>query len=160
MSTHGTPAAGAGKAKVLNIFGDLITPMVRGADVEGRYAVMEAITPPQGGPPLHRHAREDEWFVVLEGEFVFEVDGERIPLAAGGTILAQKGTAHTFQNVGAAPGRMIVIVRPAGLDSFFEELAGATWGMGEPDLSVVIPIFEKFGLEFLGPPLAVRAPSV
>jgi mannose-6-phosphate isomerase-like protein (cupin superfamily) len=27
------------------------------------------ITPPQGGPPLHVHQREDEMFYVLEGEF-------------------------------------------------------------------------------------------
>jgi uncharacterized cupin superfamily protein len=32
---------------------------------------MEAIVPPDGGPPPHIHRNEDETFYVLEGEVEF-----------------------------------------------------------------------------------------
>jgi quercetin dioxygenase-like cupin family protein len=51
----------------LNIFGDLVFVKIGGGDTDGNYAIMETVTPPQGGPPLHRHGREDESFYVLEG---------------------------------------------------------------------------------------------
>ncbi len=41
--------------------------------------------------------------------------------------------------------------------AFFADLAGATSGMREADLSVVDPIVKKYGLELLGPPLALAA---
>jgi hypothetical protein len=45
----------------------------------------------------------------------------------------------------------------AGLEAFFVDLDSATRGMKEPDPSVVVPIFQKHGLELLGPPLGVRS---
>jgi hypothetical protein len=59
--------------------------------------------------------------------------------------------------VGTIPGRLLVVVQPAGLDSFFADIDEATQGAREPDLAVVVPIFEKHGLELLGPPLPARS---
>ena len=143
-------------AAPLQIFADRVWVKLAGADTGGAYAIMEDRTEPQCGPPLHRHQREDESFYVLEGEFVFEVDGKQIHTGPGTSVYAPRGTAHTFQNVGATAGRMLVMVQPAGLDEFFTDLDAATKDMGEPDLSVVVPVFEKHGLELLGPPLAAR----
>jgi uncharacterized cupin superfamily protein len=110
------------------------------------------------------HSREDEFFYVLEGEYLFEIDDRHMDAGPGSCVFAPRGTAHTFENTGATPGRMLVIVQPAGLDVFFADLDSATNGMAEPDLSIVVPIFEKHGMQLLGPPLAarerlVRAPS-
>jgi len=143
-------------ARPLDIFGDRLFIKLGGTDTDGNYAVMEGVTQPQCGPPLHRHGREDESFYVLEGEFVFEVDGKEIPAGPGCSIFAPRGTAHAFQNVGNGPGRVLVIVQPAGLDAFFTEVDNAAHGMREPDLSVVLPLFEKYGLELLGPPMHAR----
>ena len=130
-----------------------------GADSGGGFSVLNDLIPPRMGPPLHRHSREDEWFYILEGDFVFEVDGEKMTAGAGCSVFAPRGTAHTFQNISPAPGRMILVSQPAGLDTFFTELAAATKNGGEPDMAVILPIFEKYGLEFLGPPLAAREPT-
>jgi mannose-6-phosphate isomerase-like protein (cupin superfamily) len=140
----------------VNIFGGIISTLLAGSDTDGGYAITDGITPPGGGPPLHRHSREDESFYILEGEFDFEVDGKLIHGGPGCSVFAPLGTVHQFQNVGTAPGRMLSVVQPAGLEEFFNELAAATAGMKEPARSVVLPIFEKYGLELLGPPMAVR----
>jgi quercetin dioxygenase-like cupin family protein len=144
------------EAEPLGIFGIPMWIKLSGKDTGGTYAIMEDQTPPEMGPPLHRHSREDESFYVLEGEYVFEVDGERIAAQAGSSVYAPKGTAHRFQNVGVTPGRLLIMVQPAGLDSFFVDIDEATRGAYEPDLSVVVPIFEKHGLELLGSPLPAR----
>lgn len=144
-------------AGALNIFGDRVLIKLATEDSNGNYAIMEITTPPQAGPPLHRHEREDECFYILEGEYVFEVDGRVFNAGPGCCVFAPRGTAHTLQNVGATPGRTLVTVQPGGLDTFFVELDRATRGMREPGASVVVPIFQKYGLELLGPPLALRS---
>jgi mannose-6-phosphate isomerase-like protein (cupin superfamily) len=152
------PATARGSRKVrFDIFGDQIWIKLGHADTDGSYAIMEDITPPQGGPPLHRHGREDESFYIMEGDFVFEVDGEKIPAGRGCTLFAPRGTAHTFQNIGKTPGRLLIIVQPAGLDVFFDEVAQVASGMAQPDLNVIVPVFQKYGLELLGPPMGASA---
>jgi quercetin dioxygenase-like cupin family protein len=140
----------------LNILGETMLVKLSGADTEGSYAILENYTPPQAGPPLHRHSREDESFYILEGEFLFEVDGRQLRASAGDALFAPRGTAHTFQNAGKTMGHMLVVVQPAGLELFFEELSNATRGMQPPDMSVIVPIATKHGLELLGPPLSAR----
>ncbi|WP_431269814.1 cupin domain-containing protein [Dankookia sp. P2] len=44
---------------------------IRASETAGRFAVIEEPVPPGWGPPLHVHAREDEFFQVLEGTFRF-----------------------------------------------------------------------------------------
>ncbi len=141
-------------AEPLKVLGDTIRVKLSGGDTDRAYAMMEDITEPQAGPPLHRHNREDESFYVLEGHYRFAVDGQEIKAGPGTFVHAPRGTVHTFQNIGQTAGRLPVTVQPAGLEVFLADLSAATAGMTEPDMEVIIPVFEKHGLELLGPPLA------
>ena len=76
-----------------------------------------------GGPPLHRHSREDEWFYILRGEITFEIDGKRIVLPAGGCAFAPRGTAHSFQNFSNTEAQILVLFTPGGFHHFFEKLS-------------------------------------
>src|SRR5258708_5127675 len=100
-------------------------------------------------PPLHRHSREDESFYILEGTYLFEVDGVQFTAGEGYYVFAPCGTIHAFQNAGATSGRLLIVVQPAGLEKFLAELSAATSGMLVPDEAVMVPIFEKYGLELL-----------
>jgi quercetin dioxygenase-like cupin family protein len=150
------PAGESRTTAPLAIFGNEMWIKLSGQDTNGSYAIIEDRTPSQGGPPLHRHQREDESFYVLEGEYVFEVDGQQIQAGPGSSVFAPKGTAHRFQNTGATDGRLLIMVQPAGLDEFFRDVDRAAKGMTELDLGIIVPIFEKHGLELLGPPLPAR----
>src|SRR5215469_7975862 len=92
--------------------GETIFVKVSGADTAGRFAILEETTPPQSGPPLHAHQREDEWLYVLEGEVLCEVDGQQRVARPGESVLVRKGAAHTFQNIGAAPSRVLAVIEP------------------------------------------------
>src|SRR6185436_11011755 len=62
---------------------------------------------PKSGPPTHIHQTEDEFFYVVSGEFKVKV-GDRIMSAPAQSVMfVPRGTAHTFQNVGAEPGVLL-----------------------------------------------------
>jgi len=50
------------------VVGDVYRFLATGEDTNGKYALLEAIVPPGGGPPPHVHSREEEGFYILEGE--------------------------------------------------------------------------------------------
>lgn len=142
--------------KVLNVVGDEIRVKVSSQDTNGAFAVAEDHCPPSGGPPLHRHFVQDEWWYIVEGQFRFEVDGVEIHAGPGDTVFAPRGSAHTFQNIGATEGRTIVTVVPGGLDLFFEEVSETVVPGAAPDPAAIAELFRKHGMEMLGPTLAHR----
>ena len=140
---------GAGKA--LHVLGDVVMSLVVGADTGGAYAVQQQATHPGGGPPLHRHSREDEGFCVLEGEYEFQVGEQTFRAGPGTFVFGPRGIPHTFKCVGPGPGKIQVIISPPGLEAFFEEV-DVLARQGPPDVGKVVALAGKYGVEFLGPP--------
>lgn len=138
------------RGEPFRMYGDTIYVKLGAPDTEGKYSLLENVTQPGGGPPLHVHHREDEGFYILEGDYLFEADGNRFEAHAGDFIFVRRDIPHRFKNIGTASGTMLLTLEPGGLEVFFEELAAVT---GQPDPAAVIPIFEKYGLELLGPPI-------
>jgi quercetin dioxygenase-like cupin family protein len=118
----------------------------------GTLTVLETTNAPGFGPPLHRHG-ETEVFRVLEGRYLFEVDGQRFEAAAGDLISVPGGIAHTFVNITERPARQLVMMLP-GMDAhkFFVEL-GNILANGTPDQAALNLFGKAWGMEFLGPPL-------
>ncbi|MBM6595217.1 cupin domain-containing protein [Microvirga pudoricolor] len=118
----------------------------------GTLSIIETTNAPGFGPPLHRH-REAEIFHVLEGEYLYEVDGKRFRAREGDLMSIPGGAAHAFVNLTNKPARQSVIIAP-GLDAagFFTELAGVMQD-GRPDTDTLNAFGRKWGVEFLGPPL-------
>lgn len=114
--------------------------------------LVETCNTPGFGPPLHRHA-ETEVFYVLEGRYVFEVDGKRFEANVGDTVTVPGNVPHAFINVHERPGRQLVMILP-GLDAkaFFTEL-GEVMKSGRPDAALQKAFASRWGVEFLGPPL-------
>ena len=146
----------AAEGQPIHVIGEDVTIKISSRDTDGAFAVFEGRTRPQHGPPLHLHREQDEWWYIVAGEYLFEVDGREIYATAGATVFAPRGSRHTFQNVGNTPGHTITTVVPGGLDLFFEELEAAAPRGTVPNPADLLPIFEKYGMELLGPPLAAR----
>ena len=124
----------------------------------GVLTVMETVNAPGFGPPLHRH-RETEVFRVLEGRFLYEVDGRRFEVSTGDLVSVPGGTAHTFTNISDAPSRQLVLMLPA-MDAigFFSGL-GRLMAAGRPDMAALNAYGDPWGVEFLGPPIHAASPS-
>lgn len=118
--------------------------------------LIETVNAPGFGPPLHKH-HEAEIFYILEGRYLFEVDGKRIEVKTGDTVVANSNVPHTFVNIDDRPARQLVMIVP-GFDAlaFFTQLGHAMKG-GTPDRQKLQAFSAQWGVDFLGPPL--RVPS-
>lgn len=122
-------------------------------DVSGKTLTMfETINAVGFGPPLHRHG-ETEIFRVLEGRYLYEVDGKRFEAGVGDVISVPGGAVHTFVNITDQPARQLVMMLP-GMDAqkFFLSL-GEILANGKPDRDALNLFGKPWGVEFLGPPL-------
>jgi quercetin dioxygenase-like cupin family protein len=72
-----------------------IAPMATG----NKATLIETTDEPGYGPPQHRHERDTRVFHVLCGRYLFEVDGKRIVVSAGETVVAHAGSTHPFTNI-------------------------------------------------------------
>lgn len=118
----------------------------------GGLFVLENTFHAQGGPARHLHYEQDEWFYVLEGEFLFEVGQERFTLAPGDSLLGPRRVPHVWAHVGAGRGRILVAFMPAGeMEAFFRIVTQANaMSSQDPEL------WRAHGMELLGPPLRVE----
>jgi quercetin dioxygenase-like cupin family protein len=145
---------------------DFITYKVRSAETDGAFFCFEASSSPGFGPPLHRHAYR-ELFYVLEGdyEFTLEQGGELRTVVgrAGTAVSVDSDVAHTFRNVGASQGRLLFVHLPAALEEFFEEYGVPVSRPGEvpeglepPDFAAMAAALERNGVNVVGSPDTVR----
>ena len=127
-----------GKGQAAWVVGDHYTVKASGADTGGAFTLIEVLVPPQSGPPPHVHSREDEAFYILEGEFEVHIDDQRLTAGPGSWVTLAKGSLHHFKNIGRAPGKMLILATPAGLDQFFLE-AGREAADMSPESGAVRP---------------------
>jgi mannose-6-phosphate isomerase-like protein (cupin superfamily) len=85
-------------------------------------AVVEIIAFPQNGPPPHIHHREDESFYVLDGSFSVLVGDQWFEAPTGAFVYIPKDTLHTYKNIGAKPGRLLVMLTPGGFENLWREI--------------------------------------
>lgn len=118
----------------------------------GAMTLMETVNAAGFGPPLHRH-REAEVFRVMEGVYLFEVDGSRFQAQAGDVVCVPGGAAHAFLNLSDTPSRQLVMMLPAmDAERFFLELA-AVLASPHSDRAALNAFGVPWAVEFLGPPL-------
>ncbi|TMV07846.1 cupin domain-containing protein [Ruegeria sediminis] len=122
------------------------------SDSDGSMSIIETENAPGFGPPLHRH-RETEIFRVLEGRYLYEIDGKRFTAETGDVVTIPGGAVHAFRNEASTPSRQLIMIVP-GLDAaaFFSGLAETMKG-GKLDPESLNAFSRKWQIEFLGPPL-------
>ena len=147
------PAGGA----AVWLLGDTYTVKIAGEQTGSAFALLEALAPSQSGPPPHRHLREDETFVVLEGALEFRANGRTVSASAGTVIHVPRGTVHSYATVGATPVRMLFLYAPAGMERMFAEIGTpAQPGVPAPPLSAedvakLLSVAAKYHFEVVAP---------
>ena len=98
-----------------------------------------------GGPPLHYHYEQDEWFYVMEGEVAFQVGDKRLALNSGESLLAPRRIPHTFSST-VPSSRLLIAFTPAGkMEQYFRDAAGHK-GLGAQ------PAFmNRYDMQWVGP---------
>lgn len=136
------------EAPVVEAFGDRVTFLLTAAHTGGKCTAFLAETPPGSGPPPHWHDREDEWFLVLEGQAEFFKDGAWTPVPAGSAVFAPRGSVHAFRNAGETMLKQLIHTSPSGFEDFFTSMAEEFHRDGGPDMARVVEISAGFGIHY------------
>ncbi len=125
------------------------------SDTENRLSVFISSNNQKGfGPPLHLHHTFDEFFSVLEGIFIFELDGEAITLDKGDSIFIPRNVKHRFNYEGETSGTLLVGITPAkGIEKYFADMGKLFIGNGMPDMVAMQALYKRYNSEILGPPM-------
>src|SRR5262249_37343377 len=137
---------------------DQITFLITGDQTGGAFFMAEVLVPPGGGTHPHIHHREDETFYVQQETLTIHVGGKTLNASPGDFVYLPRGIVHCFQNTGNGEVKFLMVVTPAGLEKFFEEVfyraedrSAELPPMTEAFLARVIATAPRFGLEFLPP---------
>lgn len=144
--------------KTLSVSGDIVMVLRDGADTQGAYSVMELLIAPGNGTPPHVHHREDETFLIMDGEMTFWVDGAVRVLKKGDFLHAPKDVPHHYANTGTNPARLVVTAVPAGIEEFFEKVGTVLNSPNDPTvpltpeaIALMIETAPQYGIEILVP---------
>jgi len=61
---------------------------------------------------LHAHAGMDKLYQVVEGEGVFVLEHDELPMRAGALLVAPEGVPHGIRNTGRARLLVLVVLAP------------------------------------------------
>ncbi len=127
------------------------TFLIRADDVGGSFSHWIEEVPAGAGPPMHVHHRERELFRVVAGQFRFWCAGEVRDMGEGDTALIPMGAPHTFKNIGASPGQLLITLTPGAGEGFFFEVEANDLHPAR-DMPRIVDIAARYGLTFVGPP--------
>ncbi len=130
--------------------GEQLVWKATGATTQGVLDTAELKALPQANAPEHIHHWNDESFYILEGTFRLKVGERWIDAPAGTFAFVPRGTAHAWLNVGAEPGRILLVFTPGGAHQYFEDLTPLLGGTVDPER--LVPILHQHGVELVGPP--------
>ncbi|GGR31004.1 cupin domain-containing protein [Deinococcus ruber] len=112
-----------------------------------------ATTQPGHGTPHHVHHREDELFLVVEGELECFAGGQWITAQAGDAVFLPAEESHAFRNAGTVVARHWVLTTPAGFEDFYRAFAAVVNRGGTPDPAALQTTARQYGLDLLPPPV-------
>jgi quercetin dioxygenase-like cupin family protein len=117
---------------------------VSAKDTHGLYSLVEIVSDPGDGTPMHIHEREDEHIAVLEGTARIAYGDKVFDCRAGDIATLRKGISHAWGNRSSAPLRIAVLVSPGGI----EEILGLIVTASRADLPALA---ERFHVRIIGP---------
>jgi uncharacterized cupin superfamily protein len=62
------------------------------------FGVNAVVLPPAWVTPRHSHERQEELYLVLDGEIEFDLDGARHTVRRGGLVKVDPGTTRSLRN--------------------------------------------------------------
>jgi quercetin dioxygenase-like cupin family protein len=137
--------------KMKGITMNVLDVKVSSKDTDGDIAVFEqnGFTP-KGGPPLHIHLYQDEFFYIVEGEYLFQVGNDKYKMKPGDTIFLPRNIQHGFVQL-SETAKVIISFMPAGkIEDFFK--ITDSW-ISPPSNEEIKKAFEAHDMKIAGPPL-------
>ena len=132
--------------------GDTFYTKISSKDTNGDMYTFESTRVKNGGPSLHVHADQDEWWYILDGAFKVKVGEDLFEAKAGDSVFGPRGIPHTFSKISEGTAKMIITFQPAGkMEEFFISVSqGVMKGKSEKEQD---DFREAHGFKRVGPAL-------
>jgi quercetin dioxygenase-like cupin family protein len=138
----------------LLIMGGRFDLKVSSKDTGGDLCIYDTFRESKGGPALHRHHFQDEWFYVIRGEFIVRVGDDTLSLHPGDSAFAPRKIPHAFAKISDGEGQMLVLFQPAGsMEDFFKQMSKIGKEIPKNQEIDLKQLWADHGMEILGPPL-------
>ncbi len=113
---------GSDEGRALWYMGTLLKVKATGAETGGKYSLVEELCPRGFATPWHVQGREDESFLVVDGEATFFVGDQVLVATAGSFVFLPQGIPHAFR-VDSETAHLFNLITPAGFENFFFDLS-------------------------------------
>ncbi len=138
----------------LLIMGGSFDLKVSARDTGGDLCIYDTIRGSKGGPALHYHHFQDEWFYIIRGEFLVQVGNDTLHLRPGDSAFAPRKIPHAFAMTSEGEGQMLILFQPAGsMEDFFHQMSKLTKEIPEHQETTLKRLWAEHGMEIVGPPL-------
>jgi mannose-6-phosphate isomerase-like protein (cupin superfamily) len=129
---------------------------VSAKDTNGALCIYDTVRLEKGGPGLHYHLQQDEWFHVKKGEFKVQVGNETFHLKEGDSAFGPRMVPHAFAKINEGEAHLIVLFQPAGtMEEFFHEAGKINKSVSMNFEKEFKELSRKHGMEVVGPPLKI-----
>lgn len=149
---------GAQEGTALWYLGTLLKMKATGSETNGEYSLVEELCPRSFATPWHVHGREDEGFLVVDGEATFFVGDQEIKAKPGSFVFLPRGIPHAFR-IDSDNAHLFNLITPAGFENFYFDLSEPARELvippppdGPPDFQAIAAAAASYGCEILGPP--------
>jgi quercetin dioxygenase-like cupin family protein len=117
---------------------------VSAKDTRGIYSLVEIVSDPGDGTPMHVHETEDEHIAVLDGTARIAYGDKVFDGQTGDVVTLRKGIPHAWGNRSSAPLRIAVLASPGGVEEILNLIANGN--------QVDVPaLAERFHVRVIGP---------
>jgi len=111
---------------------------------QGLYSLVEIVSSPGDGTPLHVHENEDEHIIVLEGTARIAYGDKVFDADAGKVVTLLRKIPHAWGNRSNSQLRIAAVTFPGGIEEILRLIARSD----EADLPALA---ERFGVRPVGP---------
>lgn len=77
-----------------------------------QFHVIEEVMPPGAAEIRHHHKLAQQFFFILNGEVLMEIEGQTTLVRAGSGIRVLPGEHHQIRNPSSSPVRLLVVSHP------------------------------------------------
>ncbi|MBS1600255.1 MAG: cupin domain-containing protein [Bacteroidetes bacterium] len=138
----------------LLIMGGRFDCKVSAKDTDGDLCIYDTVREEKGGPALHIHHNQDEWFYVIKGEFIVKVGEDTFHIKDGDSAFAPRTIPHAFAKISEGEAQMLVLFQPAGsMEDFFLQMSKLGKDIPKNQEQTLRELWRTHGMEIVGPPL-------
>lgn len=134
------------EGRTQRVLGDKVTVKLPSARSPNALSIVRVEVPPGSGTPCVTHAKEEEVYLVCEGELVMHAPGTTHRLQPGDMVHVPPRTPHGYRNESQGTTRFIAWTIGGPMDRFFDEMAEKVQAL-PGDFDAMRDIMQRYGVE-------------